>query len=150
MSRVLIPGDDVEMARQPVMDVVDAAPPDLTLRPSEQALVAQVAPQLQQDPEDYIAIPVQLAVNAKQPGAVMPMRLPNGQVADMVVLHFVLTLPFDNLKTSKVLLANGQMPDPLMGMVPLMEARMVLPRARLRPEMLALLEGKTPASADPA
>lgn len=131
--RVNIPG-----AEEPVAAVL----PDLSLRPSEAALAAQVAPQLMQDVEDYIALGVQITVNPNQPGAVMPMRTPNGDVVDMVVVPLMLTLPFNNLRQSRVLLANGQMPDPLMGMLPILEARLVLPKTRLRAEVLAAIEGK--------
>jgi hypothetical protein len=131
--RVNIPGEGESVA---------PALPDLSLRPSEAALAAQVAPQLMQDVEDYIAIGVQITVNPNQPGAVMPMRAPSGEVVDMVVVPLMLTLPFNNLRQSRVLLPNGQMPDPLMGMLPILEARLVLPKTRLRAEVLAAIEGK--------
>jgi hypothetical protein len=120
---------------------VPPPPPDMTLNPREMAIAEQVIQALHLDitPADYLALPIHATIDNSRPGQLAQMQTPQG-IVEMVMVPLVVAIPYANLKTSKVLLANGQMPDPLLGMLPVFEARMVVPKTCLKPEVLAAME----------
>lgn len=103
----------------------------------EAAVVAQVAPAFGQDPDDYVAIPVMVQIDPTRQGGIGQVQTSDGKFVEMVVVPLMLLLPEASTTHSKVLLANGQMADPLLGMLPHMEARLVVPAARIKKEVLA-------------
>ena len=118
-----------------------------SLSPEEAMVVAQAAPQLGEAAEDYIAVPVQVQMDRSREGAIVPMQTPQG-VVDMVLVPLLLAMPVSNLRATRVLQADGKMPFPLQGMLPIMAARLVLPRRRVRPDLLAALGlSETPVEA---
>lgn len=118
---------------------IKPSPPSFALNPRERALADQVAAHFEIDPTTYIALPVQLMIDQSRPGQIAPMQTPNG-VVEMVVIPFVMVLPKANLKMSTVLLPDGNAPDPLLGMLPSMEGRLVVPEGRLQPKVLEALK----------
>lgn len=92
------------------------------------------------NPNDFIALDVILQLNPNAPvvGADIPM--PNGQQVPHVISHWVLAMPTNALSpASKVIDAQGRMPSPIDGLVPEIVGRLVLPKARVRPEALRQL-----------
>jgi len=103
----------------------------------EAAVIAQVAPAFGQDPEEYVAIPVMVQIDPTRQGGVGQVQTSDGRLVEMVVVPLMLLLPEASTNHSRVLMANGQMADPLLGMLPHMEARLVVPAARIKKEVLA-------------
>lgn len=124
---------------------VPPPPPDMRLNEREVNIAEQVIKGLNLDitPADYLALPVQATIDNSRPGQIAQMQTPQG-IVEMVLVPLVIAIPYANLKTSKVLLPNGQAPDPLLGMLPLFESRMVIPKGCLKPEVLTALESADP------
>lgn len=59
---------------------------------------------------------------------------------DVTVAPLLLVMPVGNLQVSPIQLSMGA--DPLGDMLPLLDARMVLPRERMSPRVMDVVEGK--------
>lgn len=111
-----------------LLDWVDAAP-----SPGERAL----AEASKVDAAELVALPVMLAPTGQ------------GQLTDMpqgsfVVTQWALALPYASFRHSRVLGTDGQVQNPLEGLLPAMAARLVLPKRRMQPEILAGLGMEVP------
>lgn len=127
----------------------------LTLTPEERARCQQMGV----DPDDYVALPVDLAVDeamgccpkcgttVPRPGGIAQLPMPGG-VLEVVVVPMNLVLPADALRRTRILLASkGQVEHPLTGMIPAMTSRALVPRIRVKPETLAQF-GEPAANSD--
>lgn len=114
-----------------------STPNPFALTINEKALVDQIAAQVGQKPEDYVAVDVNL--QQAGPVAVQIMQTPQGMV-EMAVVPFALMLPVANLQAPRILLPGQQSPDPLSGLIPLMHARLIVPRQRFRGEIVEAIE----------
>lgn len=102
--------------------------------PAERERVAQMI----RDPamiSQLVSLPAQIQRNLQAPGQLVDS--PQGQ---LVVANLVLAMPLANLTFSRLKLGMGE--DPLADMLPILDARMVLPRARMNPRVMDVLEGK--------
>lgn len=104
--------------------------PRLTLDERAQVLLGG------KDPADYVALPVQVQVDQGRQGVIA--RAPNGET--VVVIALVVAIPMKHLKVSRVLRLNGQVNNPVDGMLPTMLSRVVIPRERLTDQVLADLD----------
>lgn len=108
------------------------------LSPAENAMLRQAGI----DPSTYGALVAQAQVN---PGAMMAMgqvQTPEGPV-ECLIIPLVMFVPMNQLAPrTGVLDTHGNPPNPVEGMLPVVQARAVLPlaRLRLRPK-LELFEG---------
>jgi hypothetical protein len=108
------------------------------LSPAENAMLRQAGI----DPSTYGALVAQAQVN---PGAMMAMgqvQTPEGPV-ECLIIPLVMFVPMNQLAPrTGVLDTHGNPPNPVEGMLPVVQARAVLPlaRLRLRPK-LNLFEG---------
>lgn len=87
------------------------------------------------DPSAFVAIPVELLadVNAAK-GAIVGDQ-------HVVVLQLTFVMPRSAFRaTSTVMDRTGRTPNPLNGMCPLLEARMVFPKEGLNPDLLAQMQ----------
>ena len=112
---------------------------DTTPSPREHAqIVAMLA-----DPARYLALPVVLQINPQVAGGIV--QTSQGKMA---VFQYLLAMPLNNLKASLILDASGQAANPANGMIPTLEGRWVLPRARVAAHVLQHigLGAKDPAS----
>jgi hypothetical protein len=100
------------------------------LRPSPSETERLVAGRV--PPFDYLALPVTLQIDPSQAGGVF--RTPQG---DMVAFHFQLVIPAGNFNgVGRIMGAGGQMPNPAEGMLPMIDARFVVPRRRVAQRVL--------------
>lgn len=86
-----------------------------------------------------VSLPVTIQRDMQRPGSLVSS--PQG---DLVVCPMLLAMPLANMNFSRVLITAGQ--DPLGDMLPLLDARMVLPRARMQARVLDVVEGRAPAT----
>lgn len=117
------------------------------LGPEPSPAEAKVLAAAGQAPAAYAAIPVGLALNPQIPMCAQPVQTPSGPV-DMLVAHFALTIPLASLRASTVLGPDGNAQNPLDGIVPMIEGRLLIPRARLSASMQAAL--RTLGAPEPA
>lgn len=89
----------------------------------------------QGNPAHYTTLPVQIQINQQAPGQIMPLNTPQG-VVETVVMHMLLAMPLGNLRTSTILGSTGEAANPCEGMMPVLDARFVLPRQRVAPHVL--------------
>jgi hypothetical protein len=120
--RTLESGEDTKEILRELLSWVESEP-----SPAEQTLAGQMGA----DPESWVAMSVWLQCSG---GALAPT--PQGEV---LVLNYQLLVPAANLVLSRILLPGGQMSNPVDGMPPVLAGRWVLPRGKLRPEVLAAL-----------
>lgn len=93
-------------------------------------------------PCDYVVMPCDVQLNPQGQLGMANVPTPNGPV-EVVIVPLVLAIPTASLRMSRLLDSSGKMPHPLDGMVPMLAgARLVVPRARLTPELAAALAGE--------
>jgi len=96
-------------------------------------------------PCDYVVMPCDVQFNPQGQLGLATVPTPNGPV-EVVIVSLALALPVASLRMSRLLDASGRMPHPLEGMLPMLTgARLVVPRARLSPELAAHLAGEREA-----
>ena len=93
------------------------------------------------DPADYVAMPCDVQLNPQGQLGLATVPGPNGPV-EVIIVSLALALPTAGLRMSRLLDSGGCMPHPLDGMLPMLTgARLVLPKARLTPELVLALDG---------
>jgi hypothetical protein len=101
------------------------------------------------NPDDYVVMPCDVQLNPQGQLGLANVPTANGPV-EVVIVPLVLAIPTASLRMSRLLDSAGKMPHPLDGMTPMLAgARLVVPRARLTPELAAALAGErevTPAN----
>lgn len=101
------------------------------------------------DPADYVVMPVDVQYNPQGQLGLATVPTANGPV-EVVIVSLALALPVASLRMSRLLDSGGRMPHPLEGILPMLTgARLVVPRARLAPELAAALtieRDETPAN----
>lgn len=97
------------------------------------------------DPAEYVVMPCDVQLNPQGQLGMAKVPTPNGPV-EVVIIPLVLAIPTASLRMSRLLDSSGKMPHPLDGMSPMLAgARLVVPRARLTPELAAALAGECEA-----
>lgn len=95
------------------------------------------------NPNDFVALDVLLNLTPQIPIMGIDIPDPAGNPRRHVVMHFQLAIPEDNLvPASRVIGADGRQPSPVDGLLPMIKGRFILPRARVKPEVLRILAAK--------
>lgn len=94
------------------------------------------------DPAEYVVMPCDIQPNPGQQASLMSVPTQHGPV-EVVVFPMLLAIPTGSLRMSRLLDSAGRVPHPLEGCLPMLTgARLVVPRARLAPELVAILDGQ--------
>lgn len=89
------------------------------------------------DPADYLALPVDILVDPGQPVTIARDPKSGERVC---VVPLALILPMGLLVEHRIADAQGQKRSPVDGILPVLDGRMVLPRACLSADGLAFIE----------
>lgn len=86
------------------------------------------------DPRDYAAVPCDVVLDMNRPGAVADAPTPSGGTVRVVCQPMTLLVPAAAVVLPRIIPAGASgIASPLAGMIPVLSARVVVPRERLSP-----------------
>ena len=109
-------------------DPADTPDDNPILTPAENAMLRQAGV----DPSAYGALVAQAQINPGQMMAMGQVQTPEGAV-ECLIVPLVMFIPLNQLTPrTGILDPNGHPPNPVEGMIPVVQARAVMPLARLK------------------